>query len=64
HNLLSHVKLLHFHIGSQITKIDKIKNALIEGSRIYAEMRTTPKSSARKTPRQTLPNHVSKIASS
>jgi arginine decarboxylase len=39
HNLLDTVKLLHFHIGSQITKIDKIKNALIEGSRIYVEMR-------------------------
>jgi arginine decarboxylase len=38
HNLLDQVKLLHFHIGSQITKIDKIKTALIEGSRIYAEM--------------------------
>jgi len=37
--LLDSLKLLHFHIGSQITKIDKIKNALIEGSRIYAEMR-------------------------
>jgi len=33
------LKLLHFHIGSQITKIDKIKNALIEGTRIYAELR-------------------------
>ncbi len=32
------LKLLHFHIGSQITKIDKIKNALIEGTRIYVEM--------------------------
>jgi arginine decarboxylase len=39
HNLLNHVKLLHFHIGSQITKIDKIKNALVEGARIYAEMK-------------------------
>jgi arginine decarboxylase len=39
HNLLDTVRLLHFHIGSQITKIDKIKNALIEGTRIYAEMR-------------------------
>ncbi len=37
--LLGSLKLLHFHIGSQITKIDKIKNALIEGTRIYAEMR-------------------------
>lgn len=39
HNLLGSVKLLHFHIGSQITKIDKIKNALIEGVRIYVELK-------------------------
>ena len=39
HKLLDRVKLLHFHIGSQITKIDKIKNALVEGARIYAEMK-------------------------
>ncbi|HSG28537.1 MAG TPA: biosynthetic arginine decarboxylase, partial [Candidatus Krumholzibacterium sp.] len=38
-DLLDRVKLLHFHIGSQITKIDKIKTALNEGTRIYAEMR-------------------------
>jgi arginine decarboxylase len=37
--LLDNLQLLHFHIGSQITKIDKIKNALIEGTRIYAEMK-------------------------
>ncbi len=37
--LIDSLKLLHFHIGSQITKIDKIKNALIEGTRIYVEMR-------------------------
>ncbi|QSV45799.1 arginine decarboxylase [Geobacter benzoatilyticus] len=37
--LLDSVKLIHFHIGSQITKIDKIKSALIEGTRVYAEMR-------------------------
>ena len=37
--LIDQVKLLHFHIGSQITKIDKIKTALIEGARIYAELR-------------------------
>ncbi|HPN29737.1 MAG TPA: biosynthetic arginine decarboxylase [bacterium] len=36
--LLGCLKLVHFHIGSQITKIDKIKNALIEGARIYSEM--------------------------
>ncbi|MBJ6723401.1 biosynthetic arginine decarboxylase [Geomesophilobacter sediminis] len=38
-DLLDCVKLLHFHVGSQITKIDKIKNALIEGTRIYVEMK-------------------------
>jgi len=39
HDLIDCVKLLHSHIGSQVTKIDKIKNALIEGARIYVEMR-------------------------
>jgi arginine decarboxylase len=39
HDLLDQVILLHFHIGSQITKIDKIKNALVEGARIYAELK-------------------------
>jgi arginine decarboxylase len=37
--LIDRVKLIHFHIGSQITKIDKIKTALIEGARIYTELR-------------------------
>jgi arginine decarboxylase len=37
--LLEQVKLIHFHIGSQITKIDKIKTALIEGTRVYTELR-------------------------
>ncbi|MBW6508007.1 MAG: biosynthetic arginine decarboxylase [Desulfuromonadales bacterium] len=37
-NMLESLNLLHFHIGSQITKIDKIKSALIEGTRVYAEM--------------------------
>ena len=37
--MLQCVKLLHSHIGSQITKIDKIKTALIEAARIYTEMR-------------------------
>ena len=37
--MLECVNLLHSHIGSQVTKIDKIKTALIEASRIYAEMR-------------------------
>ncbi len=38
-DLLDNLQLLHFHIGSQITKVDKIKNALIEGTRVYAEMK-------------------------
>jgi len=32
-NMIDCVKLLHSHIGSQVTKIDKIKTALIEGAR-------------------------------
>ena len=39
HNLFENLRLVHFHIGSQITKMDKIKNALIEGARIYAELK-------------------------
>ncbi len=39
HEMIDCVKLLHSHIGSQVTKIDKIKNALIEGARIYVEMK-------------------------
>jgi arginine decarboxylase len=31
--------LLHFHIGSQITEIRKIKNAVNEAARIYAKIR-------------------------
>ena len=33
------VTLLHFHIGSQITEIRKIKNAVHEAARIYAQVR-------------------------
>ena len=33
------VALLHFHIGSQVTEIRKIKTAVREGSRIYAKLR-------------------------
>lgn len=32
------LKLLHFHMGSQITTIDSIKNALREASRMYTEI--------------------------
>ena len=31
--------LLHFHIGSQITEIRKVKNAVLEAGRIYAKLR-------------------------
>ncbi len=39
HNMVPCVKLMHSHIGSQITKIDKIKTSLIEATRIYTELR-------------------------
>lgn len=32
------LKLLHFHIGSQVTSIDSIKKALNEATRIYTEL--------------------------
>ncbi len=32
------LKLLHFHLGSQITSIRHIKNALVESARIYANL--------------------------
>lgn len=37
-DLLGGLKLLHFHVGSQITDIKAIKNALKEAARIYVEM--------------------------
>lgn len=36
--LIEGFKLLHFHLGSQITDIRQIKKALREGTRIYAEL--------------------------
>ena len=39
-NGLGHcLKLLHFHIGSQLTDIRAVKDAVTEGARIYAELR-------------------------
>lgn len=32
------LKLIHFHIGSQITKIRRIKNALREASQFYVQL--------------------------
>jgi len=37
--MLEAVKLIHFHIGSQITKIRKFKNALRECANFYVEVR-------------------------
>ena len=37
-NLLNEMKLLHFHIGSQISDIAVIKDALQEASQIYVEL--------------------------
>lgn len=37
-NKLDWLKLLHFHIGSQITSIESIKKALDEGARMYVEL--------------------------
>jgi len=38
-NELDQVRLLHFHLGSQISAIRSIKNALREASRFYVELR-------------------------
>ena len=35
----SEFKLLHFHIGSQITDIKRVKNAMKEAARVYAKIR-------------------------
>ncbi len=38
HDKTHWLKLLHFHLGSQITSIKAIKNALKEGARMYTEL--------------------------
>lgn len=38
-NLLESLKLLHFHIGSQITDVKRVKNAMKEAARVYAKIR-------------------------
>jgi arginine decarboxylase len=38
-NLLDCLTLLHYHIGSQITDIKRVKNALKEAARVYAKLR-------------------------
>lgn len=38
-HLEQRLKLLHFHIGSQITDIKRVKNAMKEAARVYAKLR-------------------------
>lgn len=38
-NMQDNLRLIHFHLGSQITKIRRIKNALREASQFYVELR-------------------------
>jgi arginine decarboxylase len=38
-NMLDSLKMLHFHIGSQITDIKRIKNAMKEAARVYCKIR-------------------------
>lgn len=38
HGLKDHIKLFHFHIGSQISDIKTIKEAINEGGRVYTEL--------------------------
>lgn len=37
--MVDKLKLLHFHVGSQVTNIRKIKEAINEAARIYVELR-------------------------
>ncbi|MBK6917708.1 MAG: biosynthetic arginine decarboxylase [Deltaproteobacteria bacterium] len=37
-DLVHHLVLLHFHIGSQITRIKRIKQAVREGARLYSAL--------------------------
>lgn len=37
--MLDRLKMIHFHIGSQITDIHRIKHAMNEAARIYAKIR-------------------------
>ena len=39
HEMTESLKLLHFHIGSQITDIKRVKNAMKESARVYAKIR-------------------------
>lgn len=38
-NMIDCLKMLHFHIGSQITDIKRVKNAMKEAARVYCKIR-------------------------
>jgi len=38
-NMIECLKMLHFHIGSQITDIKRVKNAIKEAARVYCKIR-------------------------
>jgi len=38
-NMTDSIKLLHFHIGSQITDIKRVKSAIRESARVYSKIR-------------------------
>jgi arginine decarboxylase len=38
-HMIDTLKLLHFHIGSQITDIKRVKNAMKEAARVYSKIR-------------------------
>ncbi|MFH1126853.1 MAG: biosynthetic arginine decarboxylase [archaeon] len=42
-DMIANLKMLHFHIGSQITEIRRIQNAVMEASRIYAKVKKLAK---------------------
>lgn len=39
HEMLDSLRLLHFHIGSQLTTISALKEALREGLQVYVQLR-------------------------
>jgi len=40
HDMVDTFQMLHFHAGSQITEIKRIKNAVKEGARVYAKLQS------------------------
>ena len=59
--MLDCLVMLHFHIGSQITDIRKVKEAIREAGRVYAKLRAAgradPVPEPRRRPRRRLRRH-------